>query len=127
MNDKRKAIGLVVVLFALGVSLGALSVHMWDAHVIADHAHHSVSRELKDQLQLSPDQTRQFDSIMTDWRAKFRALDEQRDSEWDPKYDQIRHQERDRIRVILTPDQKVKFEAFLKKIDEERQKQQQGH
>ena len=125
MTDKRKAIGLVIVLFVLGVALGAVGAHMWDQHV-ASQVHHSASKELKQLLQLSPDQAKQFDSIMSDWRAKFRALDGQKDSEWDPKYDQVRQQERDSIRAILTPDQKAKLEAFLKRIDEERQKQQ-GH
>jgi len=128
MNDKRKAIVLVIVLFVLGIALGSVGAHMWDGHVIASQGHHRASEELKEELQLSPDQTKQFDQIMTDWRGKFRALDAQRSSEWDPKYDEIRHAERNNIRAILTPDQKVKFEAFLKRIDEERQKQQQqGH
>jgi Spy/CpxP family protein refolding chaperone len=130
MTDKRKAVLLVIVLFVLGISLGSVGAHMWDAHVIADHGHHRASDELKEELQLSPDQAKQFDQIMTDWRGKFHALDGQEHLEWDPKYDAIRHEERNNIRTILTPDQKVKFDAFLKRIDEERQKQQQqqqGH
>lgn len=128
MNDKRKAIGLVIVLFVLGVGLGAVSEHMWYVHVIAAGTHHSASKELKEELQLSPDQTRQFDTIMTDWRAKFHTMDAQEHKEWDPQYDQVRQQGRDSIRAILTPEQKVKFEAFLKRVDQERQKQQQqGH
>ena len=127
MNDKRKAIVLVVVLFVLGIALGSVGAHMWDGHVIASQRHHRPSEELKQELQLSPDQTKQFDQIMTDWRGKFQGLGAQERSEWDPKYDQIRHEERNNIRAILTPDQKVKFEAFLKHLDEERQKQQQGH
>lgn len=130
MTDKRKAIVLVIVLFVLGISLGGVGAHMWDAHVIASQGHHRASEELKEELQLSPDQAKQFDQIMSDWRTKFHALDAQRNSEWDPKYDQVRHEERNGIRTILTPEQKVKFDAFLKHIDEERQKQQQqqqGH
>lgn len=126
MNDKRKAVVLVVVLFVLGIALGSVGAHMWDGHVVASQRHHRASEELKEELQLSPDQTKHFDQIMTDWRGKFQALDAQRNSEWDPKYDEIRHEERNNIRAILTADQKVKFEAFLKRIDEERQKQQ-GH
>lgn len=128
MSDKRKAIGLVIILFVLGIGLGAVSEHMWYVHVIADAPHHSASKELKEALELSPDQSRQYDAIMTDWRAKFHAMDAQEHSEWDPKYDQVRQQGRDSIRAILTPEQKVRFEAFLKHLDEERQKQQQsGH
>ncbi len=128
MTDRRKAIVLVIVLFVLGISLGGVGAHLWDAHVIASQSHHRASEELKEELQLSPDQAKQFDQIMTDWRGKFHALEGQEHLEWDPKYDAIRHEERNNIRGILTPEQKVKFEAFLKHIDEERQKQQgQGH
>lgn len=125
MNDKRKAIVLVIVLFVLGISLGGVGAHMWDAHVVASQGHHSAIKELKEELQLSPDQAKQFDQMVNDWRGKFHAMDAQRNSEWDPKYDEVRHEERNNIRTILTPEQKVKFEAFLKRIDEERQKQQQ--
>jgi Spy/CpxP family protein refolding chaperone len=128
MTDKRKAIVLVIVLFVLGIALGGVGTHMWDAHVIAGQGHHSASKELKEELQLSPDQAKQFDQIMSDWRAKFHAMDVQKNAEWDPKYDQVRHEERNNIRVLLTPEQKAKFEAFLKRLDEERLKQQQqGH
>lgn len=125
MSDKRKAIGLVVVLFVLGIGLGAVSEHMWYVHVIAAGTHRSASRELREQLRLSPDQGKQYDAIMADWRAKAHVMDAQEHGEWDPKYDQLRQQGRDSIRAILTPEQKVKFEAFLKHLDEERQRQQQ--
>ena len=128
MTDKRKAIVLVIVLFVLGIALGGVGTHLWDAHVIASQGHRSASKELKEELQLSPDQAKQFDQIISEWRAQFHAMDGQEHSEWDPKYDQVRHGERDKIRAILTSEQKVKFEAFLKRLDEERLKQQQqGH
>ena len=142
MSDSRiswKAMGLVVVVFALGIALGAVGVHVWDAHVNASQQRPDIVKQLKDELQLSPDQAKQVDVILNDDRSKFHALDIQRHTEWDPKYAvldkerhaewdaryaQVRQQGRDSIRAILTPDQKVKFEAFLKHLDEERQKQQ---
>jgi hypothetical protein len=145
MNDKRKAIVLVVILFALGIGLGAVSAHLWDAHVIASQAHHSMIRDLRDELHLTPGQAKQFDAYVTDTRAKFRTLDAQEHAEWDPKFhaldvqehaqwdpkdDQVRQQWRAKARAILTPEQQVTFDAFMKKLDEQRQKQQQqeqGH
>ena len=130
---------LVVVVFALGIALGAVGIHVWDAHVNASQQHPDPVKQLKEELQLSPDQAKQVDAILNDDRVKFRALhaqedaewhpkyadlDKQRHAEWDPKIDQVRQQGRDSIRAILTQDQKVKFDAFLKHLDEERQKQQ---
>lgn len=137
-----KAIGLAVVVFALGIALGCVGTHQWDARVLASQQHPDIVQRLKDDLQLSSDQASKVDAILNDDRTKFHALDSQRHAEWDtkyavldkerhaewdPKYDQVRQQGRDSIRAVLNPDQKVKFEAFLKRLDEERQKQQQGH
>ncbi|HKW88842.1 MAG TPA: Spy/CpxP family protein refolding chaperone [Candidatus Acidoferrales bacterium] len=135
----RKAVALVVILFALGVALGAVGEYLWNAHVLAQDRM-GPARQIRQALQLSGDQAKQFDSIISDERAKFHDLDTQMRSEWDPKYheldaqrhaewdpkwDQVRQQGRDRIRAILTPEQTAKFDAFVKKLDEDRKKRQQ--
>ncbi|HEU5409545.1 MAG TPA: hypothetical protein VFU57_00870 [Candidatus Acidoferrales bacterium] len=119
MTDKRKAIVLVIILFVLGIALGAVGTHMWDSHVIAAQAHHSVIKDLKAQLQMAPSQEQKFDAIIKEEHGKFRDLTKQRDSEWDPKYDQVRQQGRQNIRAILTPEQQATFDAFLKRLDQE--------
>lgn len=136
-----KAISLVVILFVLGIALGAVGEHLWNAHVIAAQDRRpSVVAQLKSELQLTSDQAQKLDAIIADqrtksanlhsqehaeWTPKYRALDAQREAEWDPKWDQVRQQGRDQIRAILTPEQTAKFEAFVKKLDEERRKRQQ--
>lgn len=119
MTDKRKAVILVVVLFVLGIALGAVGTHMWDAHVTAAQDHRSPIKDLKAQLKMTPSQEQQFDAIIKDDRTKFHDLTKQRDSEWDPKYDQVRQQGRQNIRAILTPEQQATFDAFLKHLDQE--------
>jgi Spy/CpxP family protein refolding chaperone len=137
-----KAISLVVVLFLLGVALGSVGEYLWNAHVLAAQHRHPPGpvQQLKEELGLTADQAKQFDSVITDERAKFHdldaqrraewapkyhELDAQRDAEWDPKWDQVRQQGRDQIRAILTPEQRTKFDAFVKKFDEDRRKRQQ--
>lgn len=139
-NTSLRAVGLVVVVFALGIALGVVGTRQWDARVQASQQQPDFLKQLKSELNLSSDQASKVDAILDDDRAKWHALDVQRHAEWDPKYavldnerhaewdpkiDQVRQQGRDSIRAILTPEQKTKFEAFLKRIDEERQKQQQ--
>jgi Spy/CpxP family protein refolding chaperone len=126
MTDKRKAIVLVIVLFVLGIALGGVGTHMWDQHVQASQTHH-IATQLKNLLTLTPDQSAKFDAIIATQRANGRALDAQEKTEWDPKWDALHKQGRDNIRAILTPEQQVKFDAFMKNLDEERLKQQQGH
>jgi len=125
-NTSWKAIGLVVVVFALGIALGGVGTHLWDAHV-AGQRHHSMVRELKDQLQLTAAQAAQYDALVSAARSKIHALDAQEHAEWYPKDDQVRQEWREKTRAILTADQQKTFDTFLKHLDEERQKQQQGH
>lgn len=123
MTDKRKAILLVFILFVVGVALGAVGTHMWDAHVLANQTHHSLIKDLKAQLQMTPGQEKQFDAIIKQDRAQRHALTLQRNAEWDPKYAQVHRQARQNIRAILTPQQQAAFDTFLKRLDQERQKQ----
>jgi Spy/CpxP family protein refolding chaperone len=135
-----KAISLLVILFVLGIALGAVGEHLWNAHLMDKRRHPGPVTELKEQLGLSPEQTKKFDAIIadergkfdnlraqerTEWEPKHAALEVQEHAEWDPKWDQVRQQGRDQIRAILTPEQRAKFDAFVKKFDEERRKQRQ--
>lgn len=142
MSDSRisrKAVTLVVILFALGIALGAVGEHLWHAHVMAQDRMGPAAR-IRQELQLSADQARKFDTIIADERAKFheldaqeraewepkrRALESQEHAEWDPKWDQVRQQGRDQIRAILTSEQRARFDAFVQGLDEERRKRQQ--
>lgn len=122
MTDKRKAIILVVVLFVLGIALGSVGMHMWDAHVLANQSHHSPIKDLKAILQMGPEQEKQFDAIIKQENSKFRTLHTQEQAEWDPKRDAVRQQGRESIRAILNSDQRAKFNAFVQKLDEQHRK-----
>lgn len=144
-STSRRAVGLVVVVFALGIALGVVGTRQWDAHVQASQQHPDFLKQLKSELNPSAEQASKIDAILDEDRSRWHALDIQRHaewdpkyapmekashSEWDPKYDQVRQQGRDSIRALLTPEQRTKFDAFLERHDQERQKQQQqqqGH
>jgi Spy/CpxP family protein refolding chaperone len=75
-------------------------------------------------LNLTPNQQTQIQAIMNDTRAHYAALHEK----LDPEYEQVRHQGRERIRQILTPEQVPKFEELLRQMDERRrQAAAEGH
>lgn len=69
-------------------------------------------------LQLTPDQQKQMIAIIDDTRAKWTALY----APLDPQKEQIRQDGRAHIRAILTPEQQVKFDDFMRRIDEQRKK-----
>ncbi len=126
LRARRKAIVLVLVVFVLGIGLGALGAYVagrsvWSAPTEgASHRGkraHGVER-LTRELNLSPDQQKQLGPILDDMQAKFRALHEQAA----PQAEQVRQEGRARIRALLTPEQKLKFEDFLRRLDEQKKK-----
>jgi Spy/CpxP family protein refolding chaperone len=128
-NDKKRgeAALLVLVVFLLGVLLGGVGNHLWGERVWGKQvttttpSKGQIVNDLTRELQLTADQQKQLGAIVDDTRAQWRTLY----STIEPQHEQIRQQSRDRIRAILTPDQKPKFEEFMKRLDEQRQKDDQ--
>lgn len=118
----REAAVLVIVVFLLGVLLGGVGNHLWGERVwgqrSAPHGRDQLIGQLTDELRLTSDQQKQLTAIVDDTRSQWRALYAPLDSQ----KEQIRLQGRDRIRAILTPDQRPKFEDFMRRLDERRKK-----
>ncbi len=120
----RKAALWVGTVFVLGAALGGVLGYLT--------AHHSTSaanqpsseperrtrrvEQLTRDLSLTPTQSQQLDAILKDRHAESKAIRDQTDLQ----IDQVRQKGREQIRAILTPEQKPKFEEFLKRLDEER-------
>ncbi len=128
-NTKKRgeAAVLVLVVFLLGALLGGVGNHVWGERVWgkqtmnAQPTRNQIVSDLTRDLELTPDQQKQLGSIVDDTRAQWRTLY----TTIEPQHEQIRQQSRDRIRAILTPDQKPKFEDFMHRIDEQRKKDDQ--
>ena len=129
MNESpasRKAVIWVVIVFLLGVAGGGMLGYTY--------AHRSVSAanapspeperrarrvaELTQLLGLSSDQAKQLDAVILQGHTEARAVRDQADAQ----VDQIRQASRNKIRAILTPEQKPKYEEFLQKLDAERKR-----
>ena len=118
----RKALWVGVV-FLLGAALGGMLGYVFAHRVIAappqlteaEKRAQKVQR-LTQELYLSPDQQKQLDAIMTSVQAQYKAIHQSTD----PQINEARLKGREQIRAILTPEQKPKFEEFLKRLDEER-------
>jgi Spy/CpxP family protein refolding chaperone len=128
MNEataKRRAALWVAVVFLLGVSLGGVVGYVF--------AHRSVSangpltaqerraqkvEQLTRDANLTPDQRQQLEAILTQLHTEYKALHAQSDAQ----INEARQKGRNQIRAILTPEQKPKFEEFLRRMDEERKR-----
>jgi Spy/CpxP family protein refolding chaperone len=75
-------------------------------------------------LNLTPEQQKQIQAILSDTRSRYAEI-HKRD---DPEYDKTRQEGRDRIRQVLSPEQGPKFEELLLKMDADRlRRQSEGH
>jgi Spy/CpxP family protein refolding chaperone len=127
-NNKtnREAALLVMAVFVLGIVLGGLAVHVWGDRIWAQQtitgpkSRNQVVADFTRELSLTPDQQKQLAVIVDDTRARWRALY----APLDEQHEQIRQQGREKIRAFLTPEQRPKFEEFLKRLDEQRKKDQ---
>ena len=124
MSATRKAGLWVGVVFLLGTALGGTLGY--------SYAHHFVSaastplpepvkraqrvEQLTQLLGLTSAQSQQVDAILLQRHTEARAIHEQSDAQ----IEQVRQKGRDQVRAILTPEQKPKFEEFLKDLDQKR-------
>jgi Spy/CpxP family protein refolding chaperone len=131
-QGSRKAFLLVLVLFVLGVALGSVGTYLVTMRVqaarpqatLAHNPGHTMAMFTRD-LNLNSDQQNQIQAILNDTRSRYASLHQK----LDPEYEQVRQQGRERIREILTPEQRPKFEDLLRQIDEDRRQRQasEGH
>jgi periplasmic protein CpxP/Spy len=125
----RKAALWVGVVFLLGAALGGMLGYVFAHHTaMAAPAQRTDSEKraqkvqrLTQELNLSPDQQKQLDTIMASVQAQYKAIHQSTD----PQINEVRQKGREQIRAILTSEQKPKFEEFLKRIDEERKRNAQ--
>jgi Spy/CpxP family protein refolding chaperone len=129
MNDSsatRKAALWVGVVFLLGGALGGVLGYL-SAHRTASAANAPASEperrahrveQLTRELSLTPAQSQQVDAILLQRHAEGKAIHDQADAQ----IDQVHQKGRQQIREILAPEQKPKFEDFLKRLDEERKR-----
>jgi len=125
-RGSRKAVVLVFVVFLLGIALGALGTYVVTTRVLAARPQsasrtpaNTVAMFTRD-LNLNPDQQKQIQAILSDTRARYAALHDK----LDPEYEQVRQEGRERVREVLTPDQRPKFEDLLRRMDEDRRRRQ---
>jgi len=75
-------------------------------------------QELTRLANLTPEQSKQVDAIIADIQSQLKSIRKP----LEPQFDEAREKGRERIRAILTAEQKPKFEDFIRKLDEERKR-----
>ena len=122
----RKAALWVGAVFLLGAALGGVLGYVF-AHrpVIAATAPLSEPEkraqkvhQLTEELSLTPQQAQKLDALIQQHHAEAKVIRDRADLQ----VEAVRQKGRADLRAILNPDQVPKFDAFLKRVDEERKR-----
>jgi Spy/CpxP family protein refolding chaperone len=115
----RKAALWVGVVFLLGAALGGMLGYVFAHHTAmaapaqmneAERRAQKVQR-LTQELNLAADQQRQLEAIIASVQGQYKVIHQSTE----PQINEVRQKGREQIRAILTPEQKMRFEEFLKR------------
>jgi len=128
--DTRKKAGLwLVAVFLLGAAVGGVFGYSFAHRTHADTTKPQLSEperrakrvaEMTKELGLSDEQRTKADGIILETHEDMKAVRDKSEAE----VDALRQRARDEMRLILTPEQKVKFEEMVQRMDAERKKGQ---
>ncbi|MBI2955915.1 MAG: hypothetical protein HYY26_01250 [Acidobacteria bacterium] len=130
MKSTGRAVVYLLLVFLLGVAGGVVG-SMWAARQgwlpgASGHRHFTKEgavRWLTEELNLTPEQQRQLEAILDETGRGYEAIRERTR----PEYDRIRQEGREKIRAILTAEQRARFEELVRRIDEERARRRQRY
>jgi hypothetical protein len=131
MLETRVKVRLAFVsIFILGIAAGALGVSVYHRRVEPERPsgwtgkfdRERYVRQMTEAVGLQPEQMSALSAILDGTREEFLALR----ARLSPQFNEIRQRARVRIRDILKTDQQDRFEAFLKRWDEERRAEEQA-
>src|SRR5262245_51907796 len=123
---RQKASLWLAVIFLLGIALGGVLGYAL-AHrsyadepkiVTAEQRRAKKREQLAREVGLTADQQKQVVAILDGAQGEYKAIHDVSD----PQIDAVRRKTRDKIRLLLTPEQKPKFEEFIRRLDEERKR-----
>jgi esterase/lipase len=123
---RQKASLWLAIVFVLGAALGGVLGYAFahrsyaaEPSVLSAEAKRAQRREkLTQEVGLSPDQQKQVAAILDQSQGEYKSLH----TAMDPQIEAVRQRTREKIRAVLSEDQKAKFAEFLRKMDEERKR-----
>jgi Spy/CpxP family protein refolding chaperone len=124
---QQKATFWLALVFVLGTALGAVLGYAFAHRSYASTAPTQLTSEqrraqkreqLARDVNLTAEQQGQVNAILDQAQIEYKAIH----AVSDPQVDAVRQKTREKIRHILAPDQKPKFEEFIRRMDEERKR-----
>ena len=133
MKLSRLAIAAyIAVVFLCGAVLGAFSFRLYTISSVAEKStkgppnpeqfRRNYLAAMQSRLNLSTDQVTKLNLILDDTRARIREVHDRSE----PEVQEIRKEQTDKIRSLLSPEQRTTYDEMLKQR-EQRQRQKSGH
>lgn len=133
-SSQKKARLIVAAVFVIGFAAGALSLNLYQ-HLTSSQkpepprgrTEHILGK-LKEEVGLTSDQQELIKTILDETGEKYIEIKKDLDpvvKPFEPRFDAVRQESRERIRSVLSEDQLPKFEAMVRKQDELRQKERE--
>lgn len=124
-NVQQKATLWLAIVFVLGAALGGILGYAFAHHSYASEPTMSAEakraqrrEQMVREVGLDADQQKQAIAILDQSQNEYKAVH----AVMDPQMEAVRQKTRDKIRALLTAEQKPKFEVFLQRIDAERKR-----
>jgi len=116
-RTRLKMWSILVGVFVLGAVTGSALTGLYRSRASGpearERAMHERFENMRRELNLTDDQTRQVRAIIDETRNEYRSLR----AELRPRFEEPRQKARAKIRAILTPDQQKKFDAMVAQQD----------
>lgn len=133
-NSKSKARLIVVSVFAIGFAAGALSLNLYERLNGSSKkegprggAEYLIKR-MTEEVGLAADQQEQIKKILDETGDRYREIRKEMDpaiKPFEPRFNAVRQESRDRIRALLTPEQLPKYEEMVQKHDKMREQERE--
>ena len=133
-NSQTKARVIVVSVFVIGFVAGALALNLYQRLTSSgnkDMPHNGTEfliKRMNDKVGLTSEQQEQIKKILDETNDKYRDIRkdmEPRIKDFEPRFNTVRQESRDRVRALLTPDQLPKYEQMVQDHDKMREQEKE--
>jgi len=133
-NSQTKARFPFVSVFVIGFAAGALALNLYQqltASKAKDAPRNGTEflvRKMNDKVGLTSDQQDQIRKILDETNDKYREIRkdlEPRIKDFEPRFNSVRQESRDRIRALLSADQLPKYEQMVTEHDKAREQERE--
>jgi Spy/CpxP family protein refolding chaperone len=133
-KNQSKARLIVVSVFVIGFAAGALSLNLYQQLTSSPNkggprgGAEFLIKRMNEEVGLASDQQDQIKKILDETSDKYRELRKEMDpaiKNFEPRFNAVREESRNRIRALLTPEQLPKYEEMVNKHDRMREQERE--